>query len=234
MHNVGTVAACNVAFASRGANLLEDAIQTVPTNLPATAADLPPVTTIDLAPGETIDFAFLLPFNLATNSPVFVGFADTITACKEAVATFVPELVSKVPAEVELDNVVNKLQDKANTAVDSTQESGNTMVDNVQNLDMLKRTHNAPADTTTTTTTPAADAVPTTTTTEEAKAGAVETVGSPEEAAATQEAFKPPPPGRVPVQEPAIASTSAAGTLNYSSMLFLGMIAVASFVALMA
>jgi len=129
--NLGEIAICNVAFASRDTDLTTDALDVVPINLPTTALDESLFDSVDLAPGESIDFAYFLPFNAARNAPAFVGLSKSLHACSEAKEKFVPELPEWDEVET-TGEAVDKLVDAANIVVDATQETTGEMLDTTQ------------------------------------------------------------------------------------------------------
>jgi hypothetical protein len=125
--NIGTVAICSVAFASRDIDLTLDALDIFPINLPTTALDEALFDSVDLAPGDVLEFAYFLPFDDARNAPAFVGLANSLHACQEAKEKFVPELP-------EMEEVAAKLVDAANDAVDETQATTGGVLDTVQEV----------------------------------------------------------------------------------------------------
>ena len=93
--NTGATPLCKFAFASPTTDLVNEAVKIVPSNLPVALPNVAPRTTIDLAPGEELPFAFLLPFDIKTGTPGFVGFADTLAACPVVVKKLgFPEKIS--------------------------------------------------------------------------------------------------------------------------------------------
>lgn len=93
--NTGEGALCKFAFASPTTDLVNDAVKVVPSTLPVALPNVAPKATIDLAPGEELPFAFLLPFDVKTGTPGFVGFADTLATCPAAVKKLGPP--EKIP-----------------------------------------------------------------------------------------------------------------------------------------
>jgi hypothetical protein len=129
--NLGEIAICNVAFASRDTDLTTDALDVVPINLPTTSLSETLFDSVDLAPGESIEFAYFLPFNAARNAPAFVGLSKSLHACSEAKEKFVPELPEFDEVET-IAGAADQLVDAANVAVDATQKTTGEMLDTTQ------------------------------------------------------------------------------------------------------
>lgn len=253
--NLGEVAICSVAFASRDTDLTM-ALKLVPINLPTTTLDEALSDFVDLAPGEAIDFAYFLPFDDARNAPSFVGLANSLHACPEAKEKFVPELPELEEVAANATETVAGAADQvvagAGDAVDATQETTAGVLDTVQNvakkivdgtqekLDVamaslqseMKQPEEeaaAPADTTTTIPTTTEDK-PVAEATGDAKAAGADAVKDAPKAAE-------PPVAELPTKEAhkEAETTSPAGTRSASgSVLLLGMIAALSVVALFA
>lgn len=126
--NIGKSGICNLAFSSRDTDLLK-AFKTVPPTLPATTADIPPADTIDLAPGEEIQFHFLLPFDLAGNTPAFVGLADTLASCDD------PKKKLVVPVEGEVADAVEDATTAVVGAVTNAATTPQGEIDPINSLD---------------------------------------------------------------------------------------------------
>lgn len=105
--NTGVKPVCKLALASPNMDPVNDAVKTVPSNLPVARPKAQPNATIDLAPGETLAFAFLLPYDNIFKTSGVMGVADTLTTCDTATKKLSPPLRSP-PAQT-VTNVNKKL-----------------------------------------------------------------------------------------------------------------------------
>lgn len=225
--NTGTTDVCGIAFASKETDLVKEVKDAIPANLPVTTVDTPPTETFDLAAGTLpVEYAFLLPLDLPTNTPSFVGLADTVKSCTKALKPFVPKLVEVTDttvdaAAVTADQAVADTTDAVNDAADQTVDAVNTLKD-------LMTKGTTPPATDGTPTTPTETTPTETTTTEKAE----ETPVTPPVAPVNPFAPKTPvAPVDKPVEEE-VKTTSPAGILSHS--LLFGVIAAASVMALFA
>lgn len=223
--NTGTTPICGIAFASKETDLVKDALEAVPANLPVTTVGIPATETFDLDVGSLpVAFAFLLPLDLPTNTPSFVGLADSVKSCTAVVKPFVPKLVDATDTAVDAtaataDQAVQDTTNAVNGAADQTMDAVNTIKDLMNNGPIPPAT-DVTTPTITTDTTPTETTVDTTT---------IENVEETPAAPVAPVARVVPDPK--PVEEE-VKTTSPAGILSHS--LLFGVIAAASVMALFA